>query len=94
MCSRHTRAYEWCVEETAVEETEETEEPEELEVVSGYNQIDKSLWQCTHCRETFPAEFSCWQHIVSKEDCHSDPRVLYAVEKYLLEPRSKKKRTN
>ena len=54
------------VEETAVEETEETEEPEEFEEVSGYRQIDKSLlWQCTHCRETFPSEFSCWQHVVS-----------------------------
>ena len=50
------------------------------------------FFECLACEQEFTEEFSCWQHIVSKPDCHQEPDVLAAVQSYVNSPRKSKKK--
>ena len=59
----------------------------------GYKQCG-NLFECLACEQTFTEEFSCWQHIVSRPECHEEPHVLDAVREYVNSsgPSKKKKK--
>ena len=53
----------------------------------GYKHIALGdFYECLSCEQTFAEEFSCWQHIVSRPECHEDPAVQAEVTKYLSTP--------
>ena len=48
-------------------------------------------FECSTCGDTFEKEWSCWQHVVSKDKCHEKPEVAKAVEDHLKKTESTKK---
>ena len=46
-----------------------------------YNRFE-DMWYCDACDKPFSKEWSCWCHIVAKEECQYREVVRTAVEKY------------
>ena len=58
----------------------------------GYFKNPDAMFECETCNRAFAEEFFCWQHVLSREQCHQQPRTAAAVQAWsMISGRSKKK---
>jgi len=65
----------------------------------GYFKNPDAMFECETCNRAFAEEFFCWQHVLSREQCHQQPRTAAAVQAWVggtvghgwISGRSKKK---
>ena len=49
----------------------------------GYFKNPDAMFECETCNRAFAEEFFCWQHVLSREQCHQQPRTAAAVQAWV-----------